>query len=112
VVEENPVPFILFVAGLAFGAVAAEVNVLYRVAIDARGADPLVSFADVARGAGNAAVRTLQRELGLVMVEPLDANPCGFAMTVVTCLPKTPFMRINRLVTIEAASRGLAKLDA
>lgn len=57
-------------------------------------------------------MRALQRELGLVVVERLEAQPCGFAMTIVAGLSETPLMRINRLVTIEAASRRVAKLDA
>lgn len=75
VIEEYLGPFILFVAGFTFGAVAAEVNVLNGVAIGAPGADPLVKLADMARGAGNTAVRTFQRELGLVVVERLNARP-------------------------------------
>lgn len=48
VVEEYRGPFILIVTSFAFSTVATEVNVLNRVAIDARGPDPLVTFADVA----------------------------------------------------------------
>lgn len=109
VIEKDRGPFILAVAGFAVGAVAADVNVLNGVAVGAPGADALVVFADMACGARDIAVRTSQRELGLVMVVRLDLTPCRFAMTVVACFPQTPLMRIGRFMTIEAASGGVTK---
>ncbi len=48
VIEENRGPFILVVASVALGAVAADMNVLNGVAIGASGADTFVVFADMA----------------------------------------------------------------
>lgn len=85
-------------------------DILNLVAIDAGCADPLVAFTDMARGARDIAVRTSQRKPGLVVVVCLHLTPRGFAMTVVAGFLKTPLMRIDRLVTIEAASRSIAEL--
>ena len=112
VIEEDGGPLILLVASFAFSAIPASVNVLNLVAIDARSADPLVAFADVASGARDGAVRTLQWELGFVVVERLDASPLGFAVTIAAGLPKTPLMRIDRFMTIKTASGRVAKLNA
>jgi hypothetical protein len=83
-VEANRAPFVLVVAGLAFGAVSSGVNILNPVAIDACGADPFVAFANMARGAEDGAMCTLQRELGLVMIERFDTLPCCLDMAIVT----------------------------
>jgi len=103
-------PLVLLVAGSALGAVPSAVDVLNPVASDARCADSLVPFANMARGARDIAVRTLQRKHGLAVVERRCATPCDLAMTIVARLPKTPLMRIVCLVTIEAAPGGVAKL--
>ena len=87
VIEKDRGPFILVVASFALGAVAADMNVLNGVAIGASGADPLVVFADMACQARDLAVRTSQRELGLVMVVRLDLTPRRFAMTAVARFP-------------------------
>jgi len=83
VIEANRAPLVLVVAGLAFGAVPSGVNILDPVAIDACGADPLVAFADMARGADDGTMGALERKLGLVMIERFDASPCRFGMTIV-----------------------------
>ena len=110
VIKADRGPLVLLVAGSALGAVPSAVDVLNPVAIHARCADSLVAFANMARGARDIAVRTLQRKPGLIVVERLCATPCDLAMTIVARLPKTPLMRIVCLVTIEAAPGGVAKL--
>ena len=97
-------------AAFAFGAVPSGVDILNLVAIHACGADALVAFADMARGAADGTVRTLERELGRVVVERLDAAPGGFAMTIVALFAKTPLMRIVRLMAVEATSGCVAEL--
>jgi hypothetical protein len=109
-IEANRGPFVLFVARLARGSVPSGMDILNLVAVDAGCADPLVAFADMAAGARDIAVRALQRKLGLVVVESLHATPCGLAMTIVARFPQAPLMRIVRLMTIEAASGGVAEL--
>jgi hypothetical protein len=109
-IEADRGPLVLLVAGFALGAIPSGMDILNLVAIDARCADPLVAFANMARGARDVAMRSLQRELGLVMVERLHATPCGFAMTIVARFAQTPLMRIVRLMTVEAATRGVAEL--
>jgi hypothetical protein len=104
-------PLVLLVAGSTLGAVPSAVDVLNPVAIHAPGADSLVAFANMARGARDIAVRTLQRKPGLIVIKRFCAIPCDFAMTIVARWPKTPLMRIICLVTIEAAPGGVAKLD-
>jgi hypothetical protein len=104
-------PLVLLVAGSTLGAVPCAVDVLNPVAIHARCADSLVAFANMARGARDIAVRSLQWKAGLVVIKRLRAIPGDFVMTVVARLPKTPLMRIIYLVTIEAEPGGVAKLD-
>jgi hypothetical protein len=108
-IEANRAPLVLVVAGLAFGAVSSGVNILNPVAIDAYGANPFVAFANMARGAEDGAMCALERELGLVMIERFDTLPCRLDVAIVTCLSKAPFVRIARLVTIEAASGRAAE---
>jgi hypothetical protein len=108
-IEVNHAPLDLVMAGLAFGAIPCGVHILNPVAIDARGANPLVAFADMARRAGDGAMRTLKRELGLVVVERFDARPCCLGMAVVARFPKATLVRIDRLVTVEAASGRVAE---
>jgi hypothetical protein len=110
-IEANRAPLVLVVAGLAFGAVSSGVNILNPVAIDARGANPFVAFANMACGAEDGAMCTLEGELGLVMIERFDTLPCRLDMAIVTCLSKAPFVWIARLMTIEAASGRVAELD-
>ena len=109
-IEVNRIPLILVVAGLAFGTVPRGVNILNPVAIDARGANPLVAFADMARRADHGAVGALKRELGLVVVERFDPRPCCLGMAVVARFPKATLVRIDRLMTVEAASGRVAEL--
>ena len=109
-IEANRAPLVLVVAGLAFGAVSSGVNILNPMAIDARGADPFVAFANMARGAEDGAMCALEREFGLVMIERLDTTPRRLGMTIVTCLSKASLVRIVRLVTVEAASGRVAEL--
>jgi hypothetical protein len=83
-------------------------DILDAVAIDAGGADPLVPFADMARGADDVSVGPLERKLGLVVVVCLRPTPRGFAVATVARFAETPLMWITCLVTIIAASGGVA----
>jgi hypothetical protein len=110
VIEANRAPLVLVVTCLAFGAVSSGVNILNPVAIDACGANPLVAFANMARGAEDSAMCTLEREFGLVMIERFDATPCRLAMAALAYFPKATLVRIIRLMAVEAAPRRIAKL--
>lgn len=110
VIEVDRDPLVLIVAAFAFGSIPSGVDVLNLVAIGARCADPLVALASMAGGARYFAMRALQRELGFVVVEGLDATPYGFAMTIVARFPQPSLMRIIGLMTIEAASGSIAEL--
>jgi hypothetical protein len=109
-IEVNRAPLVLVVAGLALGAVPCGVNILNPVAIDAHGTNSLVAFADMARRAGDGTMGAVKRELGLVVVVRLDARPCCLGMAVVAHFPKSTLVRIDRLVTVEAAPRRVAEL--
>lgn len=109
-IEANRAPFILTVAALAFGAITAGVSIVNFVAIKTRGADILVALPNVAYGAVHVAMRALKRKLGPVVVERFDAVPRCFDVTIVADFPKTAFVRIFRLMTIETASWRVAKL--
>ncbi len=110
-IEVNGLPLVLVMAPFAFGAVPSAVDILNLVAIHAGGSDALVAFADMAGGAHDRTMCALEPELGLVVIERLDARPCGLAMTILAGLPEASLMRIDRLVTIEAAARRVAELD-
>jgi hypothetical protein len=109
-IEENRLPLVLVVAGLAFTAVSSGMSILNPVAIDACGTDPFIAFAYVARGADDGTVCASERKLGLVMVVRFDATPCRFAVAIVARFAEAPFVRIIRLMTVETASRRVAEL--
>src|SRR5262249_34543551 len=110
VIEVNRDPLVSVVAAFALASIPSGMDILNLVAIGACCANPLITFANMAHRARYIAMRTLQRERGLVVVESLHAMPCGFAMTIVALLPQTSLMRIVLLMTIETASRGIAEL--
>jgi hypothetical protein len=108
-IKAKRAPLVLVVAAFALGAVPSGVDILNPVAIHTCSADVLVAFANMALGAGDGTMCTLERELRPVVVEWLDATPCRPVMTVVARFPKAPLMRIVRLVTVEAASGRVAE---
>src|SRR5664279_1648821 len=63
----------------------------------------------MARGAGDGIVRPLQRKFGLAVIERLDLSPLGFAVAIVAFFAKASFMRVVRLMTVEAAPGCLAE---
>ena len=69
VVEVGRAPLALVVAAIALPAVAAGVDILNLVAIHASGSDALVPFLDVARGAGNRPMRSLEGEIRPIMIK-------------------------------------------
>lgn len=111
VIETDRRPLVLLVAGFALGAIASTMDILNPVAIDARGAYALVAFPDVAGRAANVAVCALQRKFCLVVVVRLKPPPRRLSVATVACFAEAPFVRILRLVTIEAPPRRIAKLD-
>jgi len=74
-VEADRAPLALVVAAIALAAVSPGVDILNLVASRTRGADALVTFVNMARGAGDGTMRAFQPELGPVVVERLDAMP-------------------------------------
>jgi hypothetical protein len=108
-IKVDRAPLALVVAALAFSAVSPGVDILNLVAIHASGAEVPVPFAGVTCGAGNRPMGALEREFRPIMVKRLDAEPRRLAMTFVACFPQTPFVRILGLVTIEAATGGVAE---
>jgi hypothetical protein len=95
---------------IAFRAIPPEMHILNLMAIDTLGTDALVALPNMARGAGDDPMRALQRKPGPIVVEGLDATPRDLGMTIVAGLAKSTFVRIVRLVAVEAASRRVAKL--
>src|SRR6516225_642052 len=75
VIEAYHAPLAGVVTRLALPAVAAAMNIVDAVAIDARCADVPVAFADVAGVAGDVAVGVPQRKPRPVMVVGLHAPP-------------------------------------
>jgi hypothetical protein len=102
-------PLVLVVAAFALSTVPPGVDILNLVAIHASGADVLVPFAGVTRGAGNRPMRSLEREFRPIVVKWLDAEPCRLGMTFVARFPQTPSMRIIGPVTLEATSGRVAE---
>jgi hypothetical protein len=109
-IEANRAPLVLVMAAFTPGTVPSGVDVLNLVAIQACGADALVAFTNVTRGTEDSAMGALELEPGPVVVERFDAAPYRLPMTVVARFPKTPLVRIVRLMTIEAAAGGVAKM--
>ena len=54
-------------------------------------------------------MRTLERKFSLAVVECLDLAPLGFTVAIVAFLAEAPFVRIVRLMTVQAASGRLAE---
>ncbi len=108
-VEVGRFPLVLIVAGFAPGAVSSGVDILNLVTVHTKRADAFVAFARMAGGAGDGLVSALERKSGRVVVERLDPAPRGFAVAIIASFAKAPFMRVNRLVTVEAASARLAE---
>jgi hypothetical protein len=108
-VEADRAPLVLIMTGFALCAISPGVDILNSVAIDARKANSLVPFANMACRALNVAMRSLKPELGLVMIERFDPLPCGLKMAVVAGFSEASFMWITRFVTIEAAPGCISK---
>jgi hypothetical protein len=64
----------------------------------------------MAGGAGYGTMRRYKREFGPFVIEWLDAAPSLLDMTTLARFPEAAFVRIARLVTIEAAGGRGAKL--
>ena len=110
VIEVHRLPLVCIVAGLAFGAVSCAVGILQPVARDAGRGEVLVKLAGVAGRAGNGLVCAHQRKRGLAVVERLDAAPSVLAVASIALLAETALVGIDRLVTVEAASRCISEL--
>lgn len=55
-------------------------------------------------------MRAPERELGLVVVVWFDAAPRRLTMAILAYFPEAALMGITRLMAVEAAPRGIAKL--
>ena len=109
-IEANRAPLVLVVASFALGAVPTGVDILNPVAIHTSGAHVLVAFAVMARGASDATMCALKRELRPAVVEWFDTLPCRLTMTIFAGFSETPLMQVNRLVAVETASGCVSKL--
>lgn len=97
-------------ASLTFSPVATRVNILHRVALDARRADVPVAFACVAGGAANGGMRTLQPKSRLGVIERPGMPPVLLLMTVAALFTEASLVRIICLMAGEASCRGGAEL--
>jgi len=111
VIETNRGPLVRLMAGLAFCTVPCGVSILNLVAIDARGANALVAFANMARRADDGSVCPLEPKLSLVVVEWFDATPSRLAVTIVARFPEASLVRFVHFMTVEAASGCVAVLN-
>jgi hypothetical protein len=109
-VEADGAPLVLIMARFALCAVPSAVDVLNLVAGDTRSANSLVAFAAVACRTWNVAMRAPERKLGLVVVVWFDATPRRLTVAILALFPKATLMRVDRLMAVEAAPRGIAKL--
>jgi hypothetical protein len=86
------------------------VNVLQAVALGAAGGNVGIALAGMARHAIDRPMRTLQRKLGGVVIESLQVRPRVFTVALVASLAELAFVRIARLVAVEAEPGRIAKL--
>ena len=108
-IEMGRFPLVLIVTGFALGAVSSRVGILNLMAIHALGADTLVTFANMACGTGDRAVRALEWKPGRIVIERLDPAPSGFAVAIVAFFTEAPFVGVFRLMAVEAVSRRIAE---
>ena len=71
----------------------------------------LVALADVTGGTCDFVVCADQGEACTSVVERLGPPPRVFAVTAITLLAKTSFMRVRLLVAVVAGRRRIAELD-
>jgi hypothetical protein len=108
-IEMGRLPLLLIVTSLALGTVSSGVGILKLMTIHALGADTLVTFANMACGTGDRAVRALEWKPGRTVIERLDPAPSGFAVAIVAFFAEAPFVGVFRLMAVEAASRRIAE---
>jgi len=106
VVEADPRPFLRPMAGLAFFAVPAAVNVLYLVAGYACCRDLLVFLPDMTSGAIHLAMCPDQRKFRSVVVKCLDPRPTLFIVAAIARASQAAFVRIDLLMTGDAIRRS------
>ncbi|MGC2780668.1 MAG: hypothetical protein WA418_34035 [Bradyrhizobium sp.] len=107
VVEVGRLPLDLIVAGLALVAVPASMHVLQLVARATAARQVLVLLSRVTGRAGHRLVRADQGKLRLAVVEFPGVGPFHRRVTVLTALAEPTAMRIDLLVTVEAARRRI-----
>ena len=95
--------------GLALGAIASGMSVLQAMAGDAGRCQVLVTFAGMAGRALDVLVGPIKGEFRFAVVEWLDTAPAILAMATVALLTEPLLVRVLRLVTVVAASRGAAE---
>src|SRR5215510_2898597 len=84
-------------------------SVLQAMAGDAGRCQVLVTFAGMAGRALDVLVGPIKGEFRFAVVEWLDAAPAILAMATVALLTEPLLVRVLRLVTVVAASRGAAE---
>ncbi len=109
VIEANGAPLAFAVAALAGGSVASSMNILYLVTAHANRTNSLVSLSAMACGTGDGTVRIMERKSRRGVIERLDAEPCRLVVALVARLSQAPLVRIAVLMTVKAASRGVAE---
>lgn len=107
-IECDGLPLLEAVTGLTFRAVAAVMDILYFMAIDASVRQVFVALADVTDGALNLGMCAVERKFGLAVIEGFGFRPCRFIVTCRAFLAEPAFMGIVFFMTIETPRRGFA----
>ena len=98
-------PFFAGVAGLAFGAIAAVMNIADAVTIDAGDANALPALIGMACGALNLLVGTAERKLGFGVIEGVGGAPGLDAMAAFAGLAEPALVRFNFLMASDTFRR-------
>ena len=95
--------------GLALVAIASGMSILQAMAGGTGRCQVLVTFAGMAGGARDVLVGPVKGEFRFAVIECLDAAPTILAMAAIALFTEPLLVRVLRLVTVVAASRGAAE---
>ena len=101
-VESDHVPFLRAMAVFTFFAVAAAMHILQLMAFAANRADALIAFTGMTGFAVDFLMRADQLEFRLRMIEGFDVGPDVLIVTIITFFAEPSFMRLVRLVAVDA----------
>ena len=110
-IEVHRLPGLRGMTGLALCAVSPAMRVLQAVACTASSGQVLVALTDMTCGTGDFGMGADQGEPRLGMIERLDAPPVFLAVAALAFLAQPAFVRVRRLVAIEALARGCSEFD-